>query len=217
MAAEGSPGREPGVTTEKITKPSKRATEYQKSMAQRRNSKSDDILPQYDFDYTKAKPNRFAGRIRSRVNGMNKPNQRIGSINNSQVGADFEQVAQKFFARKGIRLSRNFAVELGVSGKKRHCFDLGSANPKVIVECKSHRWTAGANVPSAKMTVWNEAMYYFHLSPKGFRKILFVLHDKRNRDGESLLGYYKRTYSHLIPKGVEFFEWDETKRKIVKV
>jgi len=175
------------------------------------------MLPQYDLDYKRAKPNRFVGRTSKSVTRTNKPNQRLGSISNSHVGADFELVAMKFFRRRGIKLSRNFAVEVGVSQKKRHCFDLGSVNPKVIVECKSHRWTAGANVPSAKMTVWNEAMYYFHLAPKGFRKILFVLHDRRSRDGESLLSYYKRTYSHFIPTGVEFFEWDETTRKIVKV
>lgn len=34
-----------------------------KLMAQRRNTKSQDMLSDYDFDYTKAKPNRFAGRI----------------------------------------------------------------------------------------------------------------------------------------------------------
>ncbi len=175
------------------------------------------MLPEYDFDYTKAKPNRFAGRIMKGVFRMDKPNQRPGSVSNSHVGAEFELIAMEFFRRRGIKLIRNFAVDVGLSEKKKHCFDLGSANPKVIVECKSHRWTAGANVPSAKMTVWNEAMYYFHLAPKNFRKILFVLHDRRSRGGESLLAYYKRTYFHLIPKGVEFFEWDEAKRRIVKV
>jgi hypothetical protein len=146
----------------------------------RRRGKLPDILSEYDFDYSKAKTNRFAGRIHQSSNIVSKPNQRIGSISNSQVGADFEQVALKFFAGRGIQLTRNFALEIGLSRKKKkHCFDLGSANPKVIVECKSHRWTAGANVPSAKMTVWNEAMYYFHLAPRAFRKILFVLHDKK--------------------------------------
>ncbi len=188
-----------------------------KPPATRRGNISQEMLSEYDFDYIRAKPNRFAGRISKRAKTINKPNQRIGSISNSQVGSDFEQVALKFFARQGIELTRNFAVDVGLSQKKKHCFDLGSANPKVIVECKSHRWTAGANVPSAKMTVWNEAMYYFHLAPKEFRKILFVLHDKRSRDGESLLAYYKRRYFHLIPKGVEFFEWDEARRKIAKV
>jgi len=111
---------------------------------------------------------------------MDKPNQRVGSVSNSHVGADFERVALEFFSKQQIVLSRDFAVEIGHTRKKRHCFDLGASDFKIIVECKSHRWTAGASIPSAKMTVWNEAMYYFHLAPQEFRKILFVLHDKRN-------------------------------------
>jgi hypothetical protein len=148
---------------------------------------------------------------------MSKPHQRIGSISNAHVGADFERVALEFFASQGIVLARNFAVELGLATKKVHCFDLGASQEKIIVECKSHRWTAGARVPSAKMTVWNEAMYYFHLAPADYRKILFVLHDRRRREGESLLAYYKRTYSHLIPDGVEFMEWDEVTGDIVRI
>lgn len=148
---------------------------------------------------------------------MNKPHQRLGSVSNAHVGADFERVALAFFAKQGIVLSRNFSLEIGLTKKKPHCFDLGTAKEKIIVECKSHRWTAGARVPSAKMTVWNEAMYYFHLAPVDYRKILFVLHDRREEGGESLLAYYKRTYSHLIPDGVEFMEWDEVTGDIVRV
>jgi len=148
---------------------------------------------------------------------MNKPNQRVGSVSNSHVGADFECVAREYFAREGIALSASFPVELGLTRKKTHCFDLGTSDPKVIVECKSHRWTSGANVPSAKMTVWNEAMYYFHLAPREFRKVLFVLHDKRGPNGESLLSYYKRTYFHLIPGRVEFLEWDESTGDVLQV
>ena len=149
---------------------------------------------------------------------MNKPNQRVGSVSNAHVGDDFESVAWEFFAKKAITLSRNFAVKIGVSeNKKIHCFDLGSHPEKIIVECKSHRWTAGGRVPSAKMAVWNEAMYYFHLAPKDYRKILFVLHDRRTDGGESLLSYYKRTYPHMIPDGVEFLEWDILSGGIVKI
>jgi hypothetical protein len=149
---------------------------------------------------------------------MNKPNQRLGSVSNSHVGNDFEAKALEFFAKKGIALSRSFPVKLGVSKKKKvHCFDLGTSSAKIIVECKSHRWTAGARVPSAKMAVWNEAMYYFHLAPRDYRKILFVLHDRRDEDGESLLRYYKRTYSHMIPDGVEFLEWDAASGDVVKI
>lgn len=147
---------------------------------------------------------------------MNKPHQRVGSISNAHVGAAFEKVALEFFAKKKIALSRAFSIEIGHGRKKAHSFDFGSSNPQVIIECKSHRWTEGAKVPSAKMTVWNEAMYYFHLAPASYRKILFVLHDKRRNTGETLLSYYQRTYFHLIPDGVEFFEFDEATGDILK-
>ena len=70
----------------------------------------------------------------------------------------------------------------------------------VLVECKSHTWTQSGKVPSAKMTVWNEAMYLFLLAPKRFRKVLFVLRDFNEGRGESLAEYYVRNYSHLIPR-----------------
>jgi hypothetical protein len=140
---------------------------------------------------------------------MNRPFQRVGAVSNSHVGAAFEDVAARQFERCGITLRANFPVEIGLNGKKQHCFDLGSSRPRILVECKSHRWTKGDKVPSAKMTVWNEAMFYFHLAPASFRKVMFVLRDLRKSDGESLLAYYLRTYWHLIPKGVEFLEFDE--------
>jgi hypothetical protein len=64
------------------------------------------------------------------------------------------------------------SIQQSFSAKKKiHCFDLAAANEKIIVECKSHRWRAGARVPSAKMTVWNEAMYCafatLHEKPSG--------------------------------------------------
>ena len=142
---------------------------------------------------------------------MNKPFQRVGSISNAQVGRDFEVAAQKFFALTGINLSRGVEVDIGVGKniKKKHEFDLGCSTQKILVECKSHRWTAGHNIPSAKLTVWNEAMYYFLSAPPEYKKILFVLRDLRQGTGESLAKYYLRTYSHLIPEGVEIWEYDE--------
>ena len=78
---------------------------------------------------------------------MNKPHQRVGSVSNAHVGADFERVALEFFAGKKIALFRNFSIELGLSKTKNHCFDLGTAKEKILVECKSHRWRAGGGVP----------------------------------------------------------------------
>jgi hypothetical protein len=136
--------------------------------------------------------------------------QRIGSVSNAHVGRDFEAAAKQYFRQQGVVLSNDFQVPLGAAREKKiRRFDLGSKNPAVLVECKSHHWTSGGNIPSAKLTVWNEAMYYFHLAPAGYRKILFVLRDLSTRRGETLATYYIRTYGHLIPKDVEILELDE--------
>ena len=59
------------------------------------------------------------------------------------------------------------------------------------------------------MTVWNEAMFYFHGAPSDYKKVLFVLRDLRKGTGESLATYYLRTYAHMVPAGVEIWEYDE--------
>ncbi|MBL4682550.1 MAG: hypothetical protein JKY88_17770 [Pseudomonadales bacterium] len=136
--------------------------------------------------------------------------QRVGSVSNAHVGRDFERLAGKILSTAGIEVTPNFAVDVGIGAvKKLHYFDLGSSEPPILVECKSHRWTSGNNVPSAKITVWNEAMYYFHCAAPAFRKIFFVLRDERKSNGETLSSYYKRSYGHLIPSDVEIWEMDE--------
>ena len=136
--------------------------------------------------------------------------QRIGAVSNAHVGRDFESVAKDIFRQQGILLDSNYSVPVGVADEKkiRH-FDLGSDEPPILVECKSHRWTSGTNVPSAKITVLNEAMYYFHLAPSRFRKVLSVLRDLSEKRDETLAAYYVRSYGDLIPKDVEILEYDE--------
>jgi hypothetical protein len=135
---------------------------------------------------------------------------RIGSTSNSHVGTSFEAAAAKALRDAGVIVSAPLSLRIGVgNNKKAHTFDLGSQNPPVVVECKSHRWTTGGNVPSAKMTVWNEAMYYFAITPSSFRRILFVLRDYSPARSSTLAEYYLRTYTHLIPDEVEVWEFDE--------
>lgn len=132
---------------------------------------------------------------------------RSSAANRARLGRAFEDLALNFFYARGVSLWADFLVPIGVAARKKtHRFDLGSEDPAVIVECKAHTWTLGGNMPSAKMTVWNEAMYYFHVAPKRYRKILFVL--KHLRGDESLAAYYLRAYEHLIPDGVELWEYD---------
>ena len=97
--------------------------------------------------------------------------QRVGAKSNADVGQKFEQKAVAVLAEYGIEVETDFSVDIGVSDvKKTHKFDLGREFPSVLVECKSHRWTTGGNIPSAKLTVWNEAMYYFLCAPSKYRK-----------------------------------------------
>ena len=44
-------------------------------------------------------------------------------------------------------------------------------------------------------------MYYFHVAPPEYRKILCVL--KHDRRGQSLATYYLITHGHMVPDGVE--------------
>jgi len=140
---------------------------------------------------------------------MHKPFQRKGAESNTQVGRDFETKAQSFFAQQALLLQPNISIDIGISGQKSHNFDLGDLDKRVLVECKAHTWTEGGNIPSAKMTAWNQAMFFFHAAPRGYRKILFVLKDFSHKRNETLGEYYVRTNSHLIPTDVEVWEFDE--------
>ena len=142
---------------------------------------------------------------------MSSNHQRIGSISNAHVGRDFEAIAHAYFQRsEGIALQRDFRVFLGVgSTEKPHRFDLGSDDPPVLIECKSLRWTETGKVPSAKIRSCNEAMYYFHLAPAQYRKVLFMLRSEHPRGSETFAQYYARTQDHLIPPAVTILEYDE--------
>lgn len=140
--------------------------------------------------------------------------QRLGAISNAHAGREFEADALTYFTEKeGLRLFPSFSVLLGASAlRKLHRFDFGNDDPSVLIECKSHKWTESGNMPSAKVTLWNEAMYYFHLAPVHFRKILFVLEARHDRQPETLAEYYVRINGHLIPNGVSIIEFNSISR-----
>lgn len=106
--------------------------------------------------------------------------QRVGAISNAHVGREFEALtAAHYLGAETWKLLPSFPDQLGVgSSGKTHRFDLGCEEPPTLIECKSHNFTVSGNMPSAKITVWNEAMYFFHLAPARYRKILFVLEAK---------------------------------------
>lgn len=134
--------------------------------------------------------------------------QRVGSASNTEAGRDFEAAAHIFFDQSGVKLRRGFPVEIGFRAKKSHCFDFGSEDPPILVECKSYTWTSGGNSPSAKIRGLNEAMLLFSVAPEQYRKILFVLKHLHERRRLSLAAHYIKNQAHLFPPGVEVWEFD---------
>ena len=137
-----------------------------------------------------------------------KNNQRNGLSSNSLAGKALENFAFVYFMKnEGIVLEKNFELKLGIELKKNHRFDYGSKSEKIIIECKSHTWTNSKNVPNAKISVWNEAMFYFKLTPKGYKKCFFVLRDFCQKRCKTLLQYYIENYYHFISKDIVFYEY----------
>ncbi|MCF7802707.1 MAG: hypothetical protein K9N46_05565 [Candidatus Marinimicrobia bacterium] len=143
--------------------------------------------------------------------------QRRNAESNAQVGKDFEDLAYEHFRNDIPDLTPNFEIPIGIYAQKPHRFDLGSHAHKTLIECKSHTWTAGGNVPSAKLTGWDQAMLYFYLAPRSYRKIMFVKYVWSEKKQESLCEYYLRTHPHVIPDEVEFWEANEGEDTISRV
>ena len=145
-------------------------------------------------------------------NTVNNNYQRKGAKSNTQVGRDFEEKAREYLENElGVSFDVTTDIEIGLQDKKEHAFDLVCRETKIVVECKSHTWTEGQNVPSAKITTWIKEMYYFHLLSSDFRKIFFFKKDVSEKRRESLGEYFIRNNKHLIPADVEFWEYDEDK------
>jgi len=145
---------------------------------------------------------------------MDKQHQRKGEKSNSQIGKEFETKILESFCKKGIKLEKPYPVEIGLGSKKYHEFDLG--NKDTIVECKAMTWTKAENVPAAKMSNWNEAMYYFFLAPKKYKKYFFAKRHYSKKHGKTLLKYYIDTFAHLIPSDVVLYDYDTVRNHYKK-
>src|SRR4051812_32488287 len=67
---------------------------------------------------------------------------------NSRREREFAHAVRQFFEREGILLTAEHPVDIAVADERRpHCFDLGSDDPPILVECKRHTWTEGSKKP----------------------------------------------------------------------
>jgi hypothetical protein len=126
----------------------------------------------------------------------------------------FEQAAKIWLEKKeGLTLEKG-ALPLGAGKEKKdHSFDWIDHKRKVLVECKTGTWRKGGGVPNGKMTNWNEAMYLFYLAPAAWRKIFIVCRDKNPKTGQTLLQYYWKDNSHLVPPGTKILDYDPASGK----
>ncbi|MCG3177902.1 MAG: hypothetical protein BIFFINMI_00224 [Phycisphaerae bacterium] len=135
---------------------------------------------------------------------------------NSGRGNAFRQLAANVLGEHWkLALESEVSLPIG-NPPKYHRFDLASGDRKYVGEAKSYTWTESGNVPSAKMTCVNEAVFYLsHLPAKGIRFVA-MLKDIRPRTGESLAVYYYRTNRHLL-NGVKILEIDPVERRVREI
>lgn len=117
---------------------------------------------------------------------------------NPGKGKSFQLLVQRALT---LHFGKTFYLEVAYPiGKpaKDHKFDLASDDGGIIVETKNYTWTSGNNVPSAKMSVLNEAVFYLQHAPMNTQKVLVINVDRHLTRNETLAAYYVRTYRHLL-------------------
>ncbi len=139
--------------------------------------------------------------------------QRKGVESNAAAGRAFEKIAQTVLADRGINVDLGHTVQIGVGAvKKDRHYDLGSADPAVLVECKSYK--VSENNFGARSLRLEREMYCFHIAPAEYRKILFVERSTRDGYDESFAERFVRLKRHFIPDDVEIWEYDHATKSV---
>ena len=117
---------------------------------------------------------------------------------NPRIGREFQvKVKQWFETNVGLRFELEHPILMG-NPTKPHKFDIADKSENIVIECKAYTYTRTGNIPSAKLTTLNEAIFYFSFLPAQTEKILvmaYAVHPKRR---ESLAEYYIRINGHLL-------------------
>jgi hypothetical protein len=101
----------------------------------------------------------------------------------------------------GAYLGEEFTLEAELpigTPPKPHRFDLVSRSGSVVCECKAYSWTAGKNVPSAKITTLRQAAGYLTQAPVESTKVLALAHSVHTAQRETLGGYLVRLNGGLL-------------------
>ena len=120
------------------------------------------------------------------------------NIENAQVGRNFQKkVKQWFESNKKLGFKLEHPICIG-NPAKPHRFDICDEGENIVIECKCYAWTNTGNIPSAKLTTLNEAIFYFTFLPAETEKILVMAYAVHPNKSETLAEYYFRTHCHLL-------------------
>jgi len=117
---------------------------------------------------------------------------------NPGVGKKFQQLVAE---KAGQFFQTTFSLEKSIpigTPPKGHSFDCFSEEKYIVLECKAYTWTDSGNVPSAKIHILNEAVFFLRLLPNVFKKILVMKRAMRPLKTLSLAEYYYQHYHHLF-------------------
>lgn len=126
---------------------------------------------------------------------------------NPKVGREFQEKVKQWFE---TNTKYTFELERPVligNPAKLHKFDIAEKLETIVIECKSYTYTVSGNIPSAKLTSLNEAVFYFSLLPAQTEKILVMAYAAHPKRRETLAEYYYRINRHLL-SDVKVFEFN---------
>lgn len=140
----------------------------------------------------------------------------VPNSENPARGAAFQRFARDALSKHfQVRFDLDVPVPIGKPAKA-HKFDLLSVDRLFAGEVKSYSWTESDNVPSAKMAVTNEAVFYLHHLPATMNRFVVMRRDVSSKRSETLAEYYLRSYGHLLG-GIGLIELDADDGSILEL
>ena len=117
---------------------------------------------------------------------------------NPKIGREFQERVKKWFEMsKEMPFELEHPILIGYPAKL-HKFDIADKAEKMVIECKSYTYTSTGNIPSAKLTTLNEAIFYFSFLPTVTEKVLVMAYATHPKRKETLAEYYVRINGHLL-------------------
>ena len=135
------------------------------------------------------------------------------SNSNKKKGDDFLDLVIPIL-EKELNTTLKPEVKISIGDPQiKHAFDLANEDKSIVIECKNYTWTKAGNVPSAKVSILNEAVLYFSFLDANVRKIVCLKKSVHPKRQETLAENYVRTYGHLL-RDITVYEIDENTQEI---